>query len=164
MNLNNKTIQKKSLYIQFYVSGKISIMKQKKQLNNKNDPNTQFFSLKGFIKINFKKKNMFIRKCSNKLFKNQTVFTFYPFLFNINISRWTSFYNFRSKKIEQTENEIFETIKERKIQKKIQAKKLKSTHEESDSDTDKTFEEFFSSDDESSDEILQESSDESENS
>jgi len=68
------------------------------------------------------------------------------------------------KQLEKTEEELFEAIKKRKVEKKNDTKK-EVLDDDSSSDTDKTFEEFFSSSDDSSNEILQEeSSDESKDS
>lgn len=64
-------------------------------------------------------------------------------------------------KLHPSENDIYESMNRRKIQKKTENKDF-YIDEDSDSDGDKTFEEFFSSSDESTEEILRDSSDDSE--
>lgn len=62
-----------------------------------------------------------------------------------------------------SENEIYESIKQKKKEKIAGVKSKKENEEEnseSDSDSEKTFEEFFSSSDESSEEILKDSEEE----
>lgn len=65
-------------------------------------------------------------------------------------------------KLNPSENDIYESMNKRKIQKKAQNKDFYNDEDSEDSDNDKTFEEFFSSSDESTEEILKDSSEDSE--